>query len=718
VLLLSATSSTTTSEPTPDPPTTTPEPTPQTTPTPTQQSPSPTQTTSSPETSSPITSSPITSSPVGSPSPTDATQAPVTTSPTDVTIEPTPEPSDEPTGEPTEPPIKRQEFSFQGPLTLFAIVATAIFVNYMLEKVHFHAIPESGIMMILGMIAGAIIQAAGTEEQQDIDQFSLDFFSLAFLPAIIFESGFSIKKRGLFRNFGLILSYAVIGTIITAVIVGLALYGIEVSNLPFFHSATPLEAALFGAVLSATDPVATLAVFGQVFGINPDVEEQENSILYDVVFGESVLNDAVAIVLFKALEGFLYNPTLDGPVALGVFLSFLKTGFGSIAIGVGCAMISALLFKYTTFRLNSTFDMPVLYIIAWSAYMLADLAGLSGLFAIFFCGIAMGHYTWYNLSAYSQLTIRNTFKSVAQISDTIVFSYLGMALFAFREVRESFSLPFTCLVLAACLVSRAAHIFPIAWIANTRRKRKLNCREQIMLWWSGLRGAVSFSLALKTIQLKTPNCGMIVSSTLAIALFTTLFQGATSKPMILLLRLNEPQFSPPDPDEPEEGIDMSTLNPGTAPLLDEAERQHGGSTVHLMMKQMATYKQKRGWLSEVDRMFFKPLLCRDPAVTGGYTKTQFAMLHQQLVQSRYKVPTQENSERLEADKHHEHDTEHGRPSNERAGFSNERASSMDRRRSGSIRTGSRRQSQAGHAMWVSGAPLVLQDEDSGRFWGI
>lgn len=99
-----------------------------------------------------------------------------------------------------------------------------------------------------------------------------------------------------------------------------------------------MRSLLFGALISAVDPVATLSIMG-----NPELDC--DPMLYSLVFGESVLNDAVSIVLYTTLVTFQTHAVTASSVA-GACGLFAGIFVGALAIGVGCAMVSALLFKH------------------------------------------------------------------------------------------------------------------------------------------------------------------------------------------------------------------------------------------------------------------------------------------------------------------------------------------------------------------------------------
>ncbi|PWA18808.1 hypothetical protein CCH79_00005672 [Gambusia affinis] len=157
------------------------------------------------------------------------------------------------------------------------------------------------------------------------------FFNIL-LPPIIFHAGYSLKRRHFFRNMGSILAYAFVGTVISCFIIGLLMYGCvtlmkHLGQLggDFFFT----DCLFFGAIVSATDPVTVLAIFHE---LHVDVD------LYALLFGESVLNDAVAVVLSSSIVA--YQPQGDNShtfeamallKSLGMFLGVFS---GSFSLGV------------------------------------------------------------------------------------------------------------------------------------------------------------------------------------------------------------------------------------------------------------------------------------------------------------------------------------------------------------------------------------------------
>ncbi|KAG5893184.1 hypothetical protein JTB14_016461 [Gonioctena quinquepunctata] len=170
---------------------------------------------------------------------------------------------------------------------------------------------ETGLAVIYGLIVGAIIRYSGTtthvlnmEEIVDLRENIIDlkatfdpeiFFNII-LPPIIFHAGYSLKRKYFFRNLGAILTFAIIGTTVSSFAVGALMYGcVQLMPAKLASSFTFLDTLYFGALISSTDPLTILAIFND---LNVDVN------LYALVFGESVLNDAVAIVLSGSIQNY------------------------------------------------------------------------------------------------------------------------------------------------------------------------------------------------------------------------------------------------------------------------------------------------------------------------------------------------------------------------------------------------------------------------------
>ncbi|KAF1415297.1 Sodium/hydrogen exchanger 5, partial [Spheniscus humboldti] len=143
-------------------------------------------------------------------------------------------------------------------------------------------VPESCLLILLGLGLGGIVLAVAKKAEYQLEP---NMFFLFLLPPIVLDSGYFMPSRLFFDNIGAILTYAVVGTLWNSFTTGAALWGLHRAGL--MVEAGLMDFLLFGSLISAVDPVAVLAVFEEV---------HVNETLFIIVFGESLLNDAVTVV--------------------------------------------------------------------------------------------------------------------------------------------------------------------------------------------------------------------------------------------------------------------------------------------------------------------------------------------------------------------------------------------------------------------------------------
>ena len=420
----------------------------------------------------------------------------------------------------------KHEFGAVNTVLFCAMLGLCVTVGYLLKRYKFYYLPESAAVILLGAIMGSITSAINPNpEEMSFLKFQPEVFFFVLLPPIIFEAGYTLNKKGFFSNFTTILMFAVVGTLVSTFIVGLFMYAIAAGGIIELQNHSPLEALLFGALISAVDPVATLAIMGAK-EINCD------PLLYSLIFGESVLNDAVAIVLFRTIQGMLptspgaATPAFDFGTVMSVLGQFFYVSVGSVAVGILCGLLCSLLFRKTKLPEYPKYEITTLIITAFGSYAVAEAITMSGIMALFFTGITLSHYNFYNLSKDSQTSSTYVFEAVASLSETIVFAYLGTTIFS---AKHKYDILMVIFALFACLLGRALNTFPLSWLANLKRKVKIPMNMQIVIWFAGLRGAVAFALAL---TLTTPNAQYITTTTLCIVLFTTFVCGGLTEPLL------------------------------------------------------------------------------------------------------------------------------------------------------------------------------------------
>jgi sodium/hydrogen exchanger 8 len=436
--------------------------------------------------------------------------------------------SDPSTGDPSSDEAQH-EFDAINTILVGSLLVLCLMSGYFLKKLKLYFIPSSAMSMLIGVSVGATTRfAVKSEEELTFLRFSPEFFFFVLLPPIIFEAGYSLKKKNFFSNFSTILLYAVAGTLVSTIVVGMGTYALAYMGWIAMDGSSPLESLLFGALISAVDPVATLAIIG-----NPELDCPP--LLYSLVFGESVLNDAVSIVLFKSFLSFSEQQAEFGiSTVFDVVLKFMGISFGSIAVGLVCGGACCLFCKNTRIRDEHGLEVIFLFIFIYASFGVSESLGLSGIMALFFNGIMMSHYNWYNLSDSARISTSELFHALALASETFVFAYMGMCLFTGEFKRWDAGFILAAIVL--CLLGRAFNTFPFSQLANLKRRTKIPWKMQIVLWFAGLRGAIAFALALTMPSEGGQwNRDVVVTTTLSIILFTTLICGGLTEPLLTRL---------------------------------------------------------------------------------------------------------------------------------------------------------------------------------------
>nr|CAG4636060.1 EOG090X03SL [Eubosmina coregoni] len=433
------------------------------------------------------------------------------------------------------------------------LLGICILLIHIMLKFNFHYVPESVVIIFIGALVGLFLKLMSYQNVADWakeEAFSPTVFFLVLLPPIIFESGYNLHKGNFFQNIGSITVFAVFGTLISAAFVGGGIYVLGLADVAYKLSL--VESFAFGSLISAVDPVATLAIF-QALDVDP--------VLNMLVFGESILNDAVAIVLTSTILE-IDSPELSNMSGAQLVLHgigrFCLMFFASAAIGVVFALASALLLKYVELRRNPSLEFGMMLVFTYLPYALAEGVHLSGIMAILFNGIVMSHYTHYNLSPITQITMKQTMRTIAFTAETAVFAYLGLGIFSFPHRFEP-ALVIWSIVL--CLIGRMVNIFPLAALVNRFRQHKITKKMMFIMWFSGLRGAIAYALSLH-LEFSLETRRVLVTTTLIIVLFTILILGGSTMPLLKCFQ-NQPivesdGLSEMTEEEQQGGMDGST----------------------------------------------------------------------------------------------------------------------------------------------------------------
>ncbi|KAH6890450.1 Sodium/hydrogen exchanger family-domain-containing protein [Thelonectria olida] len=427
---------------------------------------------------------------------------------------------------------KKELFAAWALFISIMLLITAFFTSYLLQTRKVTAIHETVISIFAGMVVGLGLLIFSGDSIRNLISFDYQIFFNLLLPPIILSSGYELHQANFFRNIGTILTFAFAGTFLSAVVIGLILWFFK--HLPGSLDMTFVDAISVGATLSATDPVTILAIFN-TYKVDPK--------LYTIIFGESILNDAIAIVIFETAQK--YNKGEAGNLGIISFFEgtgiFLLVFFGSMLIGFLVGVFTALLLKFTYLRRFSKIESCLIVLIAYATYFFSHGLHMSGIVSLLFCGITLKHYAYFNMSRRTQLTTKFVFQILAQLSENFIFIYLGLALFTDNNL--SFQPPLIIVTILAVCAARWVAVFPLSrainWFHRYRAARRglevsdeLPWSYQAMLYWAGLRGAVGVALAA---LLTGENSYALRATVLVVVVLTVIIFGGTTARMLEIL---------------------------------------------------------------------------------------------------------------------------------------------------------------------------------------
>ncbi|XDV33389.1 hypothetical protein PO909_003813 [Leuciscus waleckii] len=318
--------------------------------------------------------------------------------------------------------------------------------------------------------------------------------------------------------------FAVVGTLWNAFFMGAVLYG--VCRLEeHLASVDLLSCLLFSSIVSAVDPVAVLAVFQEI---------HINELLHILVFGESLLNDAVTVVLYHLFEEFAH---VGEVTALDVFLGvvcFFVVSLGGVMVGGVYGVLAAFTSRFTAH--TRVIEPLFVFLYSYMAYLSAEVFHLSGIMALIACGVVMRPYVEANISHKSYTTIKYFLKMWSSVSETLIFIFLGVSTVAGPH---AWNWTFVTITIVLCLLSRVLGVIGLTYIINKYRMVKLSGKDQFIVAYGGLRGAIAFSLAFLLSSDDFPMKDMFLTAIITVIFFTVFVQGMTIRPLVDLLAVKK-----------------------------------------------------------------------------------------------------------------------------------------------------------------------------------
>jgi CPA1 family monovalent cation:H+ antiporter len=338
-----------------------------------------------------------------------------------------------------------------------------------------------------------------------------DFIFDLILPPLLFEAAITLSWPELRRYILPILVLSTFGTIVSA--------GVVAGGMVWLLGWPTPSALVFGALIAATDPVAIIAMFN---------DNGVKGRLRLLVESESLFNDGAAAVLF--VMALAWSQSAENPqTSIGMIGTLVLIVAGGIAIGAVCGGAAIIVAWRTSEHL---IEAALTMVAAYGSFLVAEYFHVSGVLATVTAGLIMANFRLLRgesfLSPRGQEFILGFWDFAAFLANSVVFLLIGVAVAA-MPFRSYGAVLLTSVVVV--LLGRGLTVYPLS-LLFLRSRWTISLREQHILWWGGLRGALALALAL-SMPPTLPLRDEIVVVTFGVVAFSIVVQGLT---MPLLLR--------------------------------------------------------------------------------------------------------------------------------------------------------------------------------------
>lgn len=397
--------------------------------------------------------------------------------------------------------------------TVFLLIL-ASFVALLVKRVK---IPYTLALVIVGLLVGTL-------DVFHTLTLTPNLILFIFLPPLLFEAAWNINIKHLKENILPITLFAIIGLLLSTATIGVLLNVAMNVKLAI--------ALLFGAMISATDPVSVLAIFKKL-GLPKR--------LATIVEGESLFNDGTAVVIFKIILGV----ALAGSMALGSpsqimlfgLFEFIIVMFGGALVGIAVGW----LFSSITAQVDDPMlEITLTTIVAYGAFLLAESIAvpfapesmhlhLSGVIATVSAGLVLSNYGRpIGMSATTRVAVDSFWEYAAFLVNSFVFLLVGLNI--------SFGMLYDHIgeiiwAILAIVLARLIVIYLLTFILNIKTRHKIPFSWQHVMFWGGLRGSLSMALVL-SIPLVLPERESLMAMVFGVVLFTLIVQGLSITKLI------------------------------------------------------------------------------------------------------------------------------------------------------------------------------------------
>ncbi len=285
------------------------------------------------------------------------------------------------------------------------------------------------------------------------------------VPPLVFEAAFHIRIDDLRRDFWLILLLAVPGVILTTLLVGWLVA--EGTGLAIQIT------LVFGALVSATDPVAVVALFRRLGAPRR---------LQVLLEGESLFNDGTAIVMFSLMVSIASAGTFSWTSGVTQFITIAG---GGLIVGI---LLGMLISQFISRIDEPLVETTLTVVLAFGSYLIAESLGVSGVLAVVAAGIVNGNAGPRGMSPTTRVVVFNFWETAAFLANSFIFLLIGLTIHLQTLFANWQAIGWAIL---AVLLARAVSIYGLSIFG-----REIPTTWKHILYWGGLRGAIALALAL------------------------------------------------------------------------------------------------------------------------------------------------------------------------------------------------------------------------------
>ncbi len=414
---------------------------------------------------------------------------------------------------------------------VFGLAGLLALVSFMPPLAGRIRLPYSVLLAIVGIILGLIIHVHSWAPMVMSDfldslqnfEVSSETFLFVFLPILLFETALALNVRRLLDDIGPILMMAIVAVVVCTVAVGFSLNYISDYGL--------VVCLMLGAIVATTDPVAVVGVFRNVGAPKR---------LTTLVEGESLFNDAASIALYTVLLSVIFGggSLSAGKVFYSFLLSFLGGGIAGFLMGRLASGLFIALRGWPTAEITLTVALAYL-----TFYISEHYLGVSGVVATVIAGLVVGTTGRTRMSPATFEQLSSAWSQFGFWANSLIFVFAAMLIPRMMADITLTQVVLTLIVFLVTLLARGFMVFGmLPLLGLTRFGTKVSPHYRIVMWWGGLRGAVSLALALAvTEQHNVPYEArqFIAVATTGFVLMTLFINGISLRPLIRKLRLNE-----------------------------------------------------------------------------------------------------------------------------------------------------------------------------------